>query len=90
MREFTKQFSQPVDVTALLDALDVEYIVVNDSRLVVIFRGEVMQLSTENGVENARSIHGTVDETPLSSTDDWDVLVEAFLQALDQSADRST
>jgi len=89
MHEFTKQFHYPVDLRRLLSEAGVDYLDVNDSRLVLLYHGEVIQATVEDrGDDGVRSIWCRIWVTPQSRTDDWTAFIENFEENLDRAADR--
>ncbi|WP_255152779.1 hypothetical protein [Halorarius halobius] len=83
MREFTKHLDQPVNLQRLLTEQGIEFLNVNETRLIVLYQGEVIQLTVANGeMSNAQILRGRIWETPQSSTDDWEEFINRFTDRL--------
>lgn len=70
-------FSSPVDITAILDRLEVQFLDVHDRRVIVIFAGAILNLESLEGeltaLERARI---TVYDLPLESNGGTEAAIE--------------
>ena len=89
MHEFTTQFHSPVNLRGLLSEARVDYLDVNDSRLVLLYHGEVIQVMVEDSDDDGvRSIRCRIWVTPQSRTDDWSAFIEDFETNLERAVER--
>lgn len=88
MREFVHSLDRPVDLRQALSEQHIEFLKVNDTRLVVLYQGEVLQVTAVDGTTtHTREFHGRVWETPNSSTDDWEAYIERFIDILERATE---
>ena len=91
MREFTNHFDRPVDLQRLLTEHGIEFLEVNDTHLIALSQGEVIQLTVTKGdTSNGQIFRGRVWETPQSSTDDWEGFINRFTDRLNEYLKRQS
>lgn len=89
MESFTMHFDIPVSITSILDELAIEYLVVNDTRLIVIYQGAVIRIDTKTDDGEVASIQGRILESPQYQSRDLDALLTRFRNALNDATEHS-
>lgn len=70
-------FSSPVDITAILDRLEVQFLEVHDRRAIVIFAGAILNLESLNGDLTAlKQANITVYDLPLGGESGTEAAIE--------------
>lgn len=77
-------FPSSIDVTSVLDSLEIQFLDVNERRAIVIFAGAILNLESKKGnLTELECAEITVYDLPMNSKRDADTETEAAIELIE-------